>query len=87
MKTRSEQIQEAAIEHFGHPVSEEFIAGAKWADDNPMSKYNLFDTDLIRSQVECILQNAERLTSGNVAHNGNAIKIMAKIILKKFTKA
>ena len=60
--------------------------GAEWADKNPMSKYNLSDVDLLVSQLDCIINNAERLTTGNLAHNRASILLMARMIKNKCFK-
>lgn len=60
--------------------------GAEWADKNPMSKYNLSDVDLLVSQLDCIISNAERLTTGNLAHNRASILLMARMIKNKCFK-
>lgn len=83
---RKEQIEKVAKETFGLPLSEEFVQGAEWADKNPVSKYNLSDVDLLVSQLDCIISNAERLTTGNLAHNRASILLMARMIKNKCFK-
>lgn len=53
----------------------------EWADQNPESKYNMTDPDLVQSQLETIVNTAERTTSGNVAHNIASIRLLAKCAL------
>lgn len=57
--------------------------GAEWADDHPESKYNLSDVDLLVSQLDGIIHVAERLTSGNVAHNKAEIILFARAMKRK----
>lgn len=83
---RLKEVTEAALNAYGRPLSEEFVEGVKWADEHPMSKYNISDNDYVKVMLEDIVQNAERLTSGNVAHHRNEIKLMAIMALKKFEK-
>lgn len=83
---RLKEITEAALDAYGQPLSEAFVEGAKWADEHPLSKYNLSNADYIKVTLEDIVRNAERLTTGNVAHNGNNIKLMAIMALKHFEK-
>ena len=46
--TRNEQIwQQALVKAKENP--DDFVRGAEWADENPKSKYNISDTDLVRS--------------------------------------
>lgn len=86
MSKRTEQIEQAAKEAYGYPLSQEFIEGAEWADKNPMSKYNLSKTDLVVSQLQTIVNNAERMTTGNMAHNRASILLMARMVLKNFNE-
>lgn len=83
---RLKEVTEAALNAYGIPLSEKFIEGAKWADEHPMSKYNLSDSDCTKAILEDIVKIAERLTSGNVAHHRNEIKLMAIMALKNFEK-
>lgn len=63
-----------------------FENGAEWADDNPKSHYNTSDIDYLHTMFEGIERIASRTTSGNVAHNANEIKLLARCALKKFNK-
>lgn len=63
-----------------------FEEGAEWADEHPISKYNMLDIDYIKSQIEGIREDAEHITSGNITHNSNAIKMKCDAILKCFSK-
>ena len=57
---------------------EDFEAGVEWADANPKSKYNISDVDLVVSQLGTIVSNAERMTTGNFAHNRASILLLAR---------
>lgn len=61
-----------------------FIEGAEWADEHPKSKYNLSDVDYVRGALESIIQVAERITTGNLAHQINCIKLNVKLALNRF---
>ena len=63
-----------------------FNLGAIWADKNPKSKYDLSDPDLIRSILESIEDEAQRTTTGNVAHNTRSIMLLARNALKYIKK-
>ncbi len=83
---RLKEVTDAALDAYGRPLSEAFVEGAKWADEHPLSKYNLSDSDYIKVCLEDIVKVAERLTSGNVAHHSNEVKLMAIMALKHFKK-
>jgi hypothetical protein len=68
------------------PRRRAFTKGVIWADNNPESKYNLSDTDLVRSILESIEDTAQRTTTGNVAHNARAIMILARNALSYIKK-
>ena len=64
------------------PRRRAFTRGAVWADNNPESKYNLSDTDLVRSILKSIEDTAQRTTTGNVAHNARSIMFLARNALR-----
>jgi len=85
--SREEQIYSAACNEF--PVGEfelrrrrDFERGAKWADENPESKYNVSDPDFVKCILEGIIEELEHTTTGNLAHNIASIKYKAKGALK-----
>ena len=93
--TREEEIHNQAValannEYFGGPEHQAYVEGgiamAKWADKYPVSKYNMSDIDYIKSQINGIREDAEHITSGNITHNSNAIKMKCDAILKCFSK-
>jgi len=68
------------------PRREAYTKGALWADNNPESKYNLSDIDLVRSILASIEDIAQRTTTGNVAHNARSIMFLARNALKYIKK-
>ena len=75
--TRNEQIwQQALVKAKENP--DDFVRGAEWADENPKSKYNISDTDLV--------DEAQHTTTGNVAHNARSIMALARNALKYIKK-
>lgn len=83
--TRNEQIwQQALVKAKDNP--DDFVRGAEWADENPKSKYNISDTDLVRSILESIEDEAQHTTTGNVAHNARSIMALARNALKYIKK-
>lgn len=79
--TREEQIIEAS-HLYAKAQQKPFMDGAKWADENPKSKYNLSDVDYITETLKSIVELAEQTTSGNVAHKIATIKFQANMALK-----
>lgn len=63
-----------------------FEYGAEWADNNPKSHYNTSNIDYLHTIFESIERIASKTTSGNVAHNANEIKLLARCALKTFNK-
>ena len=63
-----------------------FLTGVLWADEHPKSKYNLSNADYVKSVLESIISNAERLTTANVAHNGNSIRLLAKAAMNSIVE-
>lgn len=84
---RKKQIIEAAKDYIEHcseldpKVFCAYIDGALWSDENPESKHNLSRPDRIKVYLETILENSEKMTTGNMAHHRAAIKTISKIAL------
>lgn len=74
------QTSEGRKKYEGWNFADWFKEGIKWCDDNPISVYNLSDEDYMISQLEGIISQAERLTTGNLAHNKSSIMLMARSI-------
>lgn len=53
---------------------------SEWADEKPKSKYDLSDVDLMLSQLEGIIHDAEHMTTGNFARHKASILLFARII-------
>ena len=64
--------------------SEGFVAGVKWADEQPESKFNISNIDAVKMILEGIVQTAEHMTSGNFAHARANIKLKAQSVLDNY---
>lgn len=58
--------------------------GAKWADENPKSRFNISDSDSLFLHLQTIINNAEHMTTGNMAHNRASILLMARDAMRVF---
>lgn len=90
---RNEQIEDAAKKYADENSEWEgdyvdavnhFTAGADWADDNPKSRFNISDTDYVFGHLQTIINDAERMTTGNMAHNRSSILLLARDAMRKF---